>query len=232
MFTGFIWLRVRLCGLVVRVSGYRSRGPGFDFRPYQIFWEVRGLERGPLSLVRTIEELFEWKNSGSGLETEINGRGNSLRWPRNTLYPQRLAPTSPTSGGRSVGIVRLRTTATEFFYLAQGRGQWRPFMNTVLNHRVNWADEERAFSRRILLLYVSKIKGQRMVLRNFIKITVRVKASYDISQLHSLLLLKLLSQRSSLTYSTNQFWQLINSSHVQQAVLTEQTRVLLNTAII
>jgi hypothetical protein len=27
----------RLCGLVVRVSGYRSRGPGFDSRPYQIF---------------------------------------------------------------------------------------------------------------------------------------------------------------------------------------------------
>jgi hypothetical protein len=27
----------RLCGLVVRVSGYRSRGPGFDCRPYQFF---------------------------------------------------------------------------------------------------------------------------------------------------------------------------------------------------
>jgi hypothetical protein len=27
-----------------------------------------GLERGPLSLVRIIEELFEWKSSGSGLE--------------------------------------------------------------------------------------------------------------------------------------------------------------------
>jgi hypothetical protein len=27
----------RLCGLVVRVSGYKSRGPGFDSRPYQIF---------------------------------------------------------------------------------------------------------------------------------------------------------------------------------------------------
>jgi hypothetical protein len=32
----------------------------------------------------------------------------------NTLYPQRLALTSPTSGGRSVGIVRVRTKATEF----------------------------------------------------------------------------------------------------------------------
>ena len=27
----------RLCGLVVRVSGYRYRGLGFDSRRYQIF---------------------------------------------------------------------------------------------------------------------------------------------------------------------------------------------------
>jgi hypothetical protein len=32
------------------------------------------------------------------------------------LYPQRLALTSPTSGGRSVGIVRSRTQATEFSF--------------------------------------------------------------------------------------------------------------------
>jgi hypothetical protein len=68
-----------------------------------------GLERGPLSLVRTIEELLEWKSSGSGQENRINGRGDPLRWPRDTLYPQKLSLTSPTSGGRSVGIVRLRT---------------------------------------------------------------------------------------------------------------------------
>ena len=29
--------RLSLCGLVVRVSGYRYRGPGFDPRRYQIF---------------------------------------------------------------------------------------------------------------------------------------------------------------------------------------------------
>ena len=29
--------RDRICGLVVRVSGYRYRGLGFDFRHYQIF---------------------------------------------------------------------------------------------------------------------------------------------------------------------------------------------------
>jgi hypothetical protein len=60
--------RDRLCGLVVRVLGYRSRGPGFDSLHHQIFLEVVGLERGPLSLVRISEELFEWKSSGSGLE--------------------------------------------------------------------------------------------------------------------------------------------------------------------
>jgi len=32
------------------------------------------------------------------------------------LYPQKLALTSPTSGGRSVGIVRMRTKATEFSF--------------------------------------------------------------------------------------------------------------------
>ena len=48
-------------GLVVRVSGYRYWGPGFDSRRYQIFWVVVGLERGPLSLVRSTEELLELK---------------------------------------------------------------------------------------------------------------------------------------------------------------------------
>jgi hypothetical protein len=37
-----------------------------------------------------------------------------MRWPRNTLYSQKLALTSPISGSRSVGIVRSRTKATEF----------------------------------------------------------------------------------------------------------------------
>jgi hypothetical protein len=53
---------------VVRVSGYRSRGPRFDSQRFQIFSEAAGLEWGPLSLVRTTEELLEGKSSGSGLE--------------------------------------------------------------------------------------------------------------------------------------------------------------------
>jgi hypothetical protein len=47
----------RLCGLVVRVLGYRSGSPGSipDKKT------VMGLERGPLSLVSTTEELLDRK---------------------------------------------------------------------------------------------------------------------------------------------------------------------------
>jgi hypothetical protein len=40
-----------------------------------------------------------------------------LRWPPNTLYPLKLALTSPTNGGRSVGIVRWRTETPEFVFV-------------------------------------------------------------------------------------------------------------------
>jgi hypothetical protein len=59
--------------------------------------------------------------AGPVYKTEINGRGHSLRSPRNSLYPQKLALTSETSGLRSVGIVRLRTKATEFSLLVLDR---------------------------------------------------------------------------------------------------------------
>jgi len=43
------------------------------------------------------------------------------------MYPQKLALTSPTGSGRSVGIVRVRTKATEFSLVRLGppaqRGQ-------------------------------------------------------------------------------------------------------------
>jgi hypothetical protein len=79
---------------------------GFDSRRCLIFWEVADLERGPLSLVRIIEELFQ---------------GNSR------------ALTSPTSGGRSVGIVRLRTT---------GHGGWFACKKTsVLRISTRWKSD-------------------------------------------------------------------------------------------
>jgi hypothetical protein len=48
-----------LCGLVVRVLGYRSGGPGSI--PGTAKKKVVGLERGPLNLVSTTEELFDRK---------------------------------------------------------------------------------------------------------------------------------------------------------------------------
>jgi hypothetical protein len=80
---------------------------------YQIFWEVVGLERCPLSLVSITEDLLGRNSSGSSLENREYGRADPLRWPRDTLYPQKLLLTSTTSGGRSVGIVRLRAKTTE-----------------------------------------------------------------------------------------------------------------------
>jgi hypothetical protein len=106
----------RLCGLVIRIPGYRSRGPGFDSRRYHIFSEVVGLERGPLSLVRITEELLEWKSSGFDLENREYGPGDPLRWPRNTLYPQKSALNLPTSGGHRIGIVPLGAKVTEFIF--------------------------------------------------------------------------------------------------------------------
>jgi hypothetical protein len=77
-----------------------------------------GLEQAPLSLVSTIEKLLERISSGSGLESREYGSRDPSRFSRGTLYPQKLALTSLTSDGRSVGIVRSWTQATEFSFLS------------------------------------------------------------------------------------------------------------------
>jgi hypothetical protein len=45
------------CDLVARFPAHRSRDTGFDSRGYEIFGDVVGLERDPLRLTRTTEEL-------------------------------------------------------------------------------------------------------------------------------------------------------------------------------
>jgi hypothetical protein len=105
-----------LCGLVIRVPGYRCRGPGFNSWRYQIFGEVVCLEWGPLSFVSKTEELLG-RNSGSGLENQEYGHRGPLRWPCDILYLQKLALISPTSGGRSVSIVNAWTKAMEFVFV-------------------------------------------------------------------------------------------------------------------
>jgi hypothetical protein len=99
---------IPLWSLVIRVPGYRSTDPGFDsWRCHFFFFlEVVGLERGPLSFVRIPEELLQWKYSSSGSrKPRIKAMG---------IHPKKLALIWPTCGGRSVGIVCLRTEATEF----------------------------------------------------------------------------------------------------------------------
>jgi hypothetical protein len=68
-----------------------------------------GLERGPLGLMSTTEELLGRKSSGFGLEIREYGRKGS-----GADYPQKLALTSLASDARSIGIVLSRTKAPEF----------------------------------------------------------------------------------------------------------------------
>jgi hypothetical protein len=67
--------RYYICGLVVRVSGYRSRG--LVSIPCSAK-EVVGLEKGPLSLVSTIKELFGINSSGLSLENREYGHRDLL----------------------------------------------------------------------------------------------------------------------------------------------------------
>jgi hypothetical protein len=57
-----------LCGLVVRVLGYRSGDPGSI--PCTTTKKVVGLERGPPSLMSTTEELLDWKVAAPVCKTE------------------------------------------------------------------------------------------------------------------------------------------------------------------
>jgi hypothetical protein len=68
LITRYVLIRDLLYSLMIRVPGYRSRGPCFDNRRYQIFWEVVNLEWGPLSHVRITEKLLELKVPAPGLE--------------------------------------------------------------------------------------------------------------------------------------------------------------------
>jgi hypothetical protein len=76
-----------------------------------------GLERGPLSLVSTIEELLGRKSSVSGVDSrEYGRRGSVMLTTWHHLSAKKLALTSLTSGGRSVSIVCSWTQSTEFSF--------------------------------------------------------------------------------------------------------------------
>jgi hypothetical protein len=63
----------RLCGLVVRVLGYRSGGPGSI--PGTTRKKVVCLERGTLSLVSTTEDLLDRKVAAPVYKTENTAVG-------------------------------------------------------------------------------------------------------------------------------------------------------------
>jgi hypothetical protein len=72
-----------------------SQRSGFDSWRYQMFWEVVGQERGPLSLVSTIEELLERNSRGSILENKEYGHKGFVTLTKGHPLPSNLALTSP-----------------------------------------------------------------------------------------------------------------------------------------
>jgi hypothetical protein len=99
---------------VVRVLGYRCGGPGSI--PGTTIKKVVGLERGPLSLVSTTEDLFDRKVAAPVYKTENTAVRIHHADHVAPSIRKKLAITSPTSGGRSVGVVRSRTQTMEFSF--------------------------------------------------------------------------------------------------------------------
>jgi hypothetical protein len=106
------------CRVQAQSSWLQIQRSGFDSQHYQIFLVV-GLEGVALRLLSTIEELLERRNSGFGLENREYGRRVRHADHVAPCIRKKLALTSPTSGCRSVGIVRSWTQATEFFWSAR-----------------------------------------------------------------------------------------------------------------
>jgi hypothetical protein len=78
-----------------------------------------GLERVPLSLVSTTEELLDRKVAALVYKTDNTDVGIHHADHVAPSIHNKLAITSPTSCGRSVGIVRLRTQIMEFSLVLQ-----------------------------------------------------------------------------------------------------------------
>jgi hypothetical protein len=134
---------------VCMFPGYRSRGLGSIPGTTRFFWEVAVLERGPLSLVSTIEELLGRKSSCSGLWNRDYGRRDPSQWSHGTLYPQKLALPSPTIGGRSgsqateFSLVYLHVLPLKFQKGYRSNSVLEMYLNQsgklyILIHLINW----------------------------------------------------------------------------------------------
>jgi hypothetical protein len=101
-----------------------------------------GLERGPLNLVSTIQEIFRRNSGDSGPENREYGPGDPLSWPHDTLCPQKLALTSPTSGGCSVGVVRSRAKVTHFGFFFVCLFPYWAHLRLIQNETAHWTELE------------------------------------------------------------------------------------------
>jgi hypothetical protein len=119
--------------------------------------------------VRKNKTMLSWAiapccKPNPGLQNREYGRGDPMRWPRDTLSPQKLALTLPTNGGRSVGIIRSRTKAKEFgLVLFSVSRTW-------------WERATSSFScghDSFCVAYYSVVLSERIGLRNKVQLSVR-----------------------------------------------------------
>jgi hypothetical protein len=106
----------------------------------QILWEAVGLEWGSLATWVQLRSYLEEIVEAPVLKYQEYGLRDPLCWPRDTHYPRKLALTSPTSGGRSVGIVCSQIKTTEFFGLSAPPQPFHLFGDHVWHnkHRHLW----------------------------------------------------------------------------------------------
>jgi hypothetical protein len=113
-----VWISITVSHL--QWSGFLATDPEIRIRFPALpdFLRIVDLERGPLSLVNTTEELLGRESSGSGLKNrDYYRRGSAVLTTRHPYIRKTLVLTSATSGGHSVGIVRSQTKATEILLL-------------------------------------------------------------------------------------------------------------------
>jgi hypothetical protein len=107
---------------------------GFDSVRYQIFLEVVSLERCPLSLVSTIEELLARKSSGFGLENDNTAVGDPPRWLRDIpLSVQHLQQWIVCKTCKSVNVFETLATQENLQYHCKTLFETPYITITILN---------------------------------------------------------------------------------------------------